>query len=312
MLVGATLLARAASSPPAAPPLPAELPPLPALKSPVDFFRELLAMNTTERRLALTNRAPEVRDRLLAKAREYELMPPELRELRLRATELRWYLVPLMQTPAAQRQPLNVTVPAHLRRSVAESLQQWDLLPPPAQRELIENELVLDYFTQTQAPDPAQLQRLPQIQREKLEADIQRWEAMSEGERAQLIERVRKFFDLTPKEQEKALNTVSPKEREQMEATLDKFEKLPREQRIQCIRSFGKFAGMSAAERLQFLKNAERWSAMSLAERETWRNLVRRLPEMPPLPPDFFTTPPPPLPPLPATGPSPQRVTNGS
>jgi hypothetical protein len=51
---------------------------------------------------------------------------------------------------------------------------------------------------------------------------------------------------------------------------------------------------MSAEQRQQFLKNAARWQAMSSAERQAWRDLVRQIPIWPPEPPE----PPPPLPPL--------------
>jgi hypothetical protein len=81
-----------------------------------------------------------------------------------------------------------------------------------------------------------------------------------------------------------------------MAETLRSFEQLPREKRIVCVRSFAKFASMGVAERQQFLKNAERWEKMSPAERQTWRNLVSRVPEFPPLPPGFGEMPPP-LPP---------------
>jgi hypothetical protein len=291
-----------AGSSSAPPPLPVTPPPLPTPQSPIDHFRELLAMSGVERRQALTNRPPEVRARLLTKLQEYERMPADQRELRLRATELRWYLVPLMKTPAAQRPALATTVPTHLRKPVADRLDQWDLLPPEAQRELLENELAVDYFTQAS---------LPPARRQQLTNDLQRWETMPPAERQRLFERVNKFFDLTAKEQEKAKATMTATEREQMERTLSAFPKLPREQRIQCIRSFEKFASMTAAERQSFLQNAARWSAMSPAERETWRNLVRRLPEMPPLPPDFYAGRPPPLPPSPAPR-APSMATNGN
>lgn len=309
---GWVAVAAAASGPP---PLPATPPPLPTPKSPVDLFRELLAMTGPERRVALTNRTPEVRTRVLAKLQEYELMPAELRELRLRATELRWYLVPLMKLAPAQRPALAVTIPSHLRKLVADRLERWDLLPPGAQGELLENELALDYFTQAGSPDavppPPPPDSLSEAQYEKLVAAMQRWEAMPAEQRRHMFERVRGFFDLNPREQEKALATFSGTDQQQMEETLEKFAKLSREQRIQCIRSFGKFAGMSAAERQSFLQNAKRWSAMSPTERETWRNLVRRLPEMPPLPPDFYNPPPPPLPPAAKSRPA-ALATNGS
>ena len=73
------------------------LPPRPRLKSPVDLFRELLAMTPAGRENFLTNRPPGIRNRILAKVREYGALDPNERELRLRATELRWYLLPLLR-----------------------------------------------------------------------------------------------------------------------------------------------------------------------------------------------------------------------
>src|ERR1019366_3696650 len=67
------------------------MPPLPQTHSPVAFFRQLLGMTPPERANYLTNRPPEIRERILAKAREYLTLDPNERELRLRATELRWY-----------------------------------------------------------------------------------------------------------------------------------------------------------------------------------------------------------------------------
>ena len=49
----------------------------------------------------------------------------------------------------------------------------------------------------------------------------------------------------------------------------------------ECIRSFEKFAGLSPAERQQFLKNAERWTLMTPEERQKWRDLVSVAPMLP-------------------------------
>jgi hypothetical protein len=78
-----------------------------------------------------------------------------------------------------------------------------------------------------------------------------------------------------------------------MEKTLQSFEQLPPPQRRQCVHNYAKFAGMSATERAEFLKNAESWSKMSPAERQTWRDLVTHVPLWPPAPPLVM----PPLPP---------------
>ncbi len=45
-------------------------------RSPVDLFRELLAMTRAERRAHLTNRPPASQKLILAKLREYESMRP--------------------------------------------------------------------------------------------------------------------------------------------------------------------------------------------------------------------------------------------
>ena len=78
-------------------------PPIPVLKSPMESFRKLLAMPVAERRQFLSTRSTNVQERLVQKLREYQSLTPEERELRLKATELRWYLQPLMRTPATNR-----------------------------------------------------------------------------------------------------------------------------------------------------------------------------------------------------------------
>lgn len=314
-LASICLLARAGAQQSGTPADPDGPPPLPPVtNSPVTFFRGLLTMNDAQREQALTNRPPEVRERLLAKVHEYLSLPPLPREFRLRMTELRWWLVPLMRTAPAQRSSLTTNVPPHLRRLVSDRLEQWDLLPPATQKQLLANELALDYFAQAPGPTTP-LKPLPgnltPTQWQVLGADIENWQAMAPGERRKLFERVNKFFNLPPEEQEKALNTLPQAEHEQMEKTLDAFQKLPPGERVQCLRAFTEFVGMNVVERQHFLQSAERWNAMSSGERQTWRDLAPKLPEMPPLPPDFYDLQPPPLPPGLET-PAPAAMTNGS
>ena len=92
------------------PPLPSNAPafiappaPLPTLSSPVEVFRRLLAMTPAEQKQFVAGREPEQQRRILAKLREYESLRPNQRELRLRATELQWYLTPLLSVPSANR-----------------------------------------------------------------------------------------------------------------------------------------------------------------------------------------------------------------
>jgi len=271
----------------------------PAAQSPIEFFRNLLALTPAERRQAISSRTPASQKLILAKVREYESLKPNERELRLQATELRFYLLPLMSAPETNRTEQLTSVPAHLRPLVQARLQAWDQLPADARKELVENDAALSFFSEVppekrEAPMP----NLSSARRQYLENGIRQWEALPEEQRQRMMKRFGEIFELSDNEKAKALNTLSEPERQQIEKTLRNFENLPPSQRSQCIKSFEKFASLSLAERQQFLKNADRWKVMSPAERAAWRELVANLALMPP-PPNL--RPGPPLPPSPAS-----------
>ncbi len=254
--------------------------------SPVDFFRQLLALSPEEQIAALTNRPPEVRGRILAKLSEYEALDPNERDLRLRATELRWWLIPLLRASPTDRAARLATVPAQLQELVKARLNEWGILPPPFQDEILANDDALHYMTTVGTTNPPS----PTVREQHITRQFNQ------------------FFELTAEEKAATLKTLSEAERAQMQATLESFEKLPPQQRLLCMRNYAKFAGMSDAERAEFLKNAESWSKMSPEERQTWRELVQTVPIWPPLPPGLE-----PRDPDPAAGPpvpTPNMATN--
>jgi hypothetical protein len=242
-------------------------------------------MTPMERANSLTNRTPEARARILAKVREYQILGPDERELRLRATELRWWLTPLLRSPATSRDARLAQVPDNLRSLVQSRLTQWDILPPTLQTEFLANDKALHYFTR--------------VETNNIDAS---------PEQQNIAKQFNQFFELTAAEARQTLNSLSEAERDQMEKTLKSFEQLPPQQRLQCIRNYAKFAGMSSAERAEFLKNAERWSQMSPQERQTWRDLVQLIPQWPPMPPP--AVPPNLIPPRSPKSPRPSMATN--
>ena len=255
------------------------MPPLPQARSPVDFFRNLLAMAPHDRNDFLTNKPPEVRERILGKVHEYLALDPNERELRLSATELRWYLTPLLRESPTNRDARIAQTPDDLRGLIKSRLDQWDALPPELRREFLDNERALRYFTHVDATNnPAEWHHGPS------DDEQARWNTLSENERQKITAQFNQFFELTPDEKQKTLNTLSDAERAQMEKTLQSFDQLPPMQRRACIRAFTEFAGMSAQDRAEFLKNAGQWSKMSPKDRQAWRDLVVNVPQWPPLP----------------------------
>lgn len=274
-------------------------PPLPVPKPPIEFFRELLSMSPGEREKILADKTPEQKKVLQAKIQEYEAMDPDQRELTLKVTELRWYLAPLMKIAPNERASRLEMIPEDKRRLVEERLRQWDELSPGQQQEFWDNEMAINYFLRLQSSAPGQqtniLKNFSPAARERFKAQMQRWHQLPVEDRDRMCRRFQQFFELNPKEKEKTLNTLSEAERIQMEKTLELFQNLSPAQRQHCMESFRKFARMDPNERNQFLKKAERWQSMSPEDRKAWRELVQKIPPMPPLPPGLL----PPLPPDP-------------
>ncbi len=287
-IISAPLFAQTNAAPPS--------PPVVGKISPVDLFRKLLAMTPAEQKDFLADKSPEHQKRILAKVREYESLKPDQRELRLRVTELHWYLSPLLTAPATNRAAQLAAIPDDERRAIEDRLREWDKLPATAQKELLDNEATLRYFTQV--ADGAE-QNISAARRGKLEAGIADWQKLPAAQRQKLLARFNQFFDLTATEKCRALEKLSDVDRAPMEKTLAKFEKLPRAQRDASVQAFAKYAAMSLAERQDFLKNAERWRLMPPEEQQAWRELVQKLPPtLPPMPPGLKLSPAmPPLPP---------------
>jgi hypothetical protein len=279
------------------PPSPAIMPPpMPSAPSPVDYFRKLLAMSPQQLQMALAHKPPQVRARILAKVNEYAGLDPDDRELRLRATELRWYLMPILKAPPDQRSAQLALVPADIRDLVQSRLMEWEILPPPLQQEFLDNEHIAGYFAGLSTTNDNSDTSVPS------NAEQSRWNAYSQNERQMMISQFSAFFALSAEEKQKALGQLTDTERNQMQRTLQAFDKLPVRQRAQCIRAFGKFNSMRPTERAEFLKNAQRWSKMTASERQAWRDLVAHVPQWPPLPTAEIMPPLPPgiLPPTPA------------
>lgn len=292
-----------------APSLPAPLP------TPVDYFRQILAIAPPERAMEMTNRSAASRAFLEGKLREFEALAPAAREARLQTLQLRWHLLPLMKMPAGQRSARIAMLKDTERTLVEERLAQWDTLPVDLQKKVLENESVVRIFfrAETNAPAPELAPaRFSAQQSEQMEKDLVRWNTLTEGDRQEIQSHFQRFFELNEKEKTRILNAMTETERQQMGKALRSYARLPKERREVCLRNLQKFTALSPEERAEFLLNAERWQSISPKDRQLWRDLVARLQPKPPLPPGMKGSGPP-LPPSPHSKPPASgtaRVTN--
>jgi hypothetical protein len=269
------------------------LPPTP--ESPIAQFRHWLDLTEPDRSLALSDKPEAVRTVLMVKLAEYDAMDPAQRELRLRATELQYYLRPLLHIPSDERHQRLSQVPAEFRPLIDKRLSQWDSIKPETREELIANAWAIRYFlrleSSTDAEQAALRGELPPERRPQFDTELTRWKSLPSNQRDQITRAFHRFFQLPVADQQRTLESLPESERQQIEATLQAFAKLAPAQRQLCLNSFRRFAGLTPSERTEFLRNADRWKEMSPEDRATWRRLVTRLPPLPaglaihPLPP---------------------------
>ena len=264
------------------------------LRSRIQIFRDMLAMAPEERAKALERFPVERRKLLMEKLVAYEAMPPGERENVLRTTELGDYLMMLMRMPATNRLEQLSQVPESIRSLVGDRLLQWDQLAPEQQKEVLEYQSTRQYFVPqaaNQAGSTSLTNPVVAVPNELIRS-VERWNTLSPGQKEEVRGRFEQFFSLSANERQQSYQTLSRKERMQMTKSLHDFSQLPEARREQCLKAFTKFASLSKQDRDEFLKNVERWNEMSDSERQAWRNLVQRIPKLPPFPGS-----PPPLPP---------------
>jgi hypothetical protein len=266
--------------------------------TPVAYFRGLLGMTPEERERVLADKSEREQQQVLAKVHEYQALPREVREERLRQTELHWYLLVLLRLDPAQRKARLKEISPLYQPMILTQLSQWDQLSADVRQALLEKESFLRTYVEWQDHSPATQEelfgKLSTEQRARWEQELNRWQALPENRRGELCDAFRRFFCLTAGERKETVQALSDTERRQMEQALHSYASLPRAQQQECVESFSKFAAMSPEERNQFLQNAAEWENMSAYERQTWRLLVNRLP---PVPPGFYKSNLPPMPP---------------
>lgn len=273
-----------------------------AVRTPVDFFRELLTASPAAREPMLASRPASERTLLLAKVREYEALSPAERELRLTATQMRWHLKNLLPADARQRATYLAALPPSERAVLEPRLKNLEQLPPRLQTEARSSQTVIHYYSRPAAPplppgvvpiahQPAQPTMPPSAVR---------------NPRRTTVDQFRRFFELNDRDRARALERLPEAERQSLEQLMQELDHLPGSLRARCMDALQKFATLSPRDQAQFLQSARRWQGLTPGERETWRDFVIELPPLPPgfgeppLPPGLEpTTAPPALPPLP-------------
>lgn len=258
----------------------ADLAPSNAERNPVAVFRGLLAMRTDARVAALSTKPEQLRAVLTTRLRDYDALPPVEREARLRATELRYYLNPLLTALPATRGPQLATVPESFRSLVEERLTIWDKFPAEIQREILLDERLRQAMTRPAVGGA--FPPLPPGLEPKVPANLTQWQTLDPRQREQLLDNFTHYFRLDERGRTRVVAALPEPKRAEAARTLNQFEHLSAEERAACLTALKKLGEMTPQQQAQFYSNAEKWKQMPEEERARWRKVVIEFPPLPP------------------------------
>lgn len=260
----------------------AATPPLPKFHSPVEYFRKLLEATPTEREEMLKDRSEAKRGVISVKISEYIILPPPVREWRLKATELRWYLMPLIRREPGQRGDLLKMIPDEDRPLVESRLMQWDGLPAQERKGMLDSQIALGYLARPPMVPvrSSTSQSDPKLRRNEIA--VANWRRIPREKQDSITSQFNSFFTLSGSEKQKTIALFTGSEQLKLQKTVRSFEGMSDDARRQCLNAMQKIAQMSGDERSMFLKNAERWNSISASERRQWRTLIAKVPPLPP------------------------------
>jgi hypothetical protein len=220
----------------------------------VDSFRELLTMKPAEREQYFTNRPPQVREQLEQKIHEYEAMTPDVREARLRATQLHWYLSRFIPVPASNATFQLSAVPDGYRAFVSNRLSQFQLLPPALRQDVLAHPTTAGYFLGRAATNAAGAPPPPPA----LPAPLATIGKLTAEQREKLFSNFARFFDLPAEQKQVVLARLAPADRSRVQAVLAAIERLPADQRVRGLQSISLLFTMTDDQQRELLRSAAR------------------------------------------------------
>jgi hypothetical protein len=262
-------------------------PALPEVKdSPIRHLHNLLAANQEKRRHMLDQHDPNTRAFWERKLGEYSAMDPTKRDQKLREAQLHWYLLLILRTPDEDRDTKLLQIPPADRGLIQNRIKDWSALSESMQMDIMTHLPVLRYFGRLVSLSPEE-------RREAMEASLEKgnrpdmtssaWGNLDPSRRRAMFLAYQKFFTLADEKRERVLAKIPLPQRRNVQSRLEQLENLSPEAKKQCLAALAKYAQMTLTERILFRANAERWKSMLPSEHAVWKNVVKKLPPLPPI-----------------------------
>ncbi len=252
-------------------------------------------MNSEDREKARSGKSDKQRSYLRRELQKYDEMPKEERETELQKLRVWYYVRDLVKHPVESRKDAVAVLPENERALVEVRLRRWDLLPQDLQKEIMENERTIRYVVQLDGLSRQEQKELeatlPPNLRKSWDEKLDGWHAIPPERRQRIYAQFQKFFELSPRERAKVLETLPQQDREQAEKSLlvvQEIEKLSPAERATCLDSLKNFFETPPkSDQLYYqLEKIQRWKAMSTKEKSVLKKIHGVLPPglEPPIP----------------------------
>lgn len=232
--------------------------------SPISKFRTILNWSPEERSQFVKKQPANVQRILERKIMEYEALSESQREFRLIATELHFYLDPLLVgnrniDPSAVQE-----VPPHLRKYIDQSVGFWNRIKPAHRDLLLAKKEAVSYLISISS-------RLYDLEK-LMPKPAPEWDNLYN------------FLQLPHNKQLSFMKAYQIKPSIEMEKLLVAFQGLEDEEKRNCAHAFVCYLSFPNNLKTQFVDGLAEWSQKKPSERSIWREIASKYPRIRPVP----------------------------
>jgi hypothetical protein len=254
--------------------------------SPVEKFRLLLEASSSELKAELDAYPEETRSKISVKIAEYRKLSVENRRQKLTATELRWYLPPLLNVDQDTRDFHLKKLEPGLAEVIHQRLMTWDSLPEDLKSSSSKSSLIIGHLSKAPSLNPplptpsasgtvASAPKLPKVPGTSVSVNAA---APVSQER---LQRLKAYFEMNQEAKNATLKDASLMSDSIFMSRLNWLETMPDQLRERVLSHLIRFQELSAEEKKDFGRSIKTWNRLPQPEKEALRNLVKKTPPFP-------------------------------
>jgi hypothetical protein len=254
--------------------------------SPVEKFRLLLEASSSELNSELDAYPEETRSRISVKIEEYRKLSVEKRRQKLTATELRWYLPPLLNADQVTRDFHLRKLEPGLAEVIHQRLMTWDSLPEDLKSSSSKSNLIIGHLSKAPSinpplPTPSAPGTVTTAPSLPTDPGNSVSEDLADPVSQERLQRLKAYFEMNQEAKNATLKDASLMSDSIFMSRLKWLETMPEQLRERVLSHLIRFQELSVEEKKAFGKSIKTWNRLPQPEKQALRNLVKKTPPFP-------------------------------